>query len=139
MDKDNKVIQLVPTIFYVTPASENSKKLEKDEKIELNLKVLSIVIDDVSIEDVTFALKKEDGNSIKLKSCSKIPQCLEIKTIKITCEVENEIKDGSYSLELIEGKKIDTFTPIVTGNISFKTSSKSSLSQLFRQVTNYIV
>ena len=118
-DENNKLIQLVPE-FCVSPISTTSKNLVKNEIIELNLRIMKKVENEVSIEDGTFILKNDgDKSTIKLVSCSKIPKDQEIGTIKITCKVENEVKEGNYTLELIEGKEIGNIKPMVTGLISF--------------------
>ena len=118
-DENNKLIQLVP-IYCVNPISTTSKNLDKNEIIELNLRIMSKVENEVPIEDGTFILKNNGDNStINLTSCSKIPKEQEIGTINITCKVENEVKEGNYTLELVEGKEIGNIKPMVTGFIYF--------------------
>lgn len=125
-DENNKFIQLVPK-YCISPVSESSKNLEKDETIELYLKIMEKVENEVSINDKTFALKKEgDNNSINLNSCSKIPKDQEKGTITISCKVENEVKEGIYTLELVEGKTIDNIKPMVSGFITFTNQNEKA-------------
>jgi hypothetical protein len=77
-DENNKLIQLVPE-YCVSPISATSKNLDKNEIIELNLRIMSKVENEVPIEDGTFILKNNGDNStINLTSCSKIPKDQEI-------------------------------------------------------------
>ena len=118
-DENNKQIQFVPK-YLVSPSSLTSKNLEKNDLIELNMTLMSSVNNEVAIENGTFILKNNDDNStIKLLSCSSIPKNQQKGTLKITCKVEEEVKEGSFSLELVEGKKIDNIEPKVDGTISF--------------------
>ena len=118
-DENNKQIQFVPK-YCVGPSSLTSKNLEKNDLIELNMTLMSIVKNEVAIENRTFILINDDDNStIKLLSCSSIPENQQKGMLKITCKVEDEVKEGSFSLELAEGKKIDNIEPKVDGTISF--------------------
>ena len=118
-DENNKQIQFVPK-YLVSPSSLTSKNLEKNDLIELNMTLMSSVNNEVAIENGTFILKNNDDKStIKLLSCSSIPKNQQKGTLKITCKVEEEVKEGSFSLELVEGKKIDNIEPKVDGTISF--------------------
>lgn len=127
-DEKNKVIQFVPK-FNVNPVSSTSNNLEKDEELKLNMNIMSDVSKEISIEDGTFILIKEDNSSsINLNSCSKIPKEQKKGNLIITCKVGKEVKEEKFNLELGAGKTIDGIEPKVSGTISF--SSKNKIEEI---------
>ena len=117
-DGNNNKIKYVSKLFF-NPSYSTSKNLEKNDKLYLNVALIKDIIDEISIIDGTFILEKEKENSINLISCDNIPKNTKKGELKITCLVEEETKDGSFSLKLGEGKKIDNTEPLVSGNIIF--------------------
>ena len=124
-DENNKKIEFVPK-YCVSPSSSTYKNLEKNDIIELDMTLMSSTLNEITIEDGTFILKKEnDNNSINLFSCSKIPNNQQKGKLKITCKVEDEVKEGNFLLELAPGKKIDSIEPKVNGIIYFSDKNKN--------------
>ena len=79
------------------------------------------ITNEIYIIDGAFILnqKKENEKLINLISCSKIQKNKKKGSLKITCLVEEEAKDGSFTLKLGKGKKIDNIEPLVSGDIIF--------------------
>ena len=118
-DENNNQIEYVPK-FVVSSSYTTSKNLEKNDIIHLDIALMDDIKKEISISNETFILNKEElnGISINLISCRKIP----IKkkgNIKITCLVEEEVKDGRFVLRLGQGKKIDGIEPKVEGYVVF--------------------
>ena len=105
-DENNDKIEFIPK-FVVYSSYSTSKNLEKNDKIYLDMALMEDIADKISIFDGTFILnqKKENEKSINLISCSKIQKNKKKGSLKITCLVEEEAKDGSFSLKLGKGKK----------------------------------
>ena len=70
-----------------------------------------------------FFLNEENENidaKINLISCTQIPKNTKKGSLKITCLVEEETKNGNFTLQLNEGKIIDDIEPFVSGYIIMK-------------------
>lgn len=119
-DENNKKIEFVPK-FVVNPSYSTSKNLEKNGIIYLDITLMEGITNEISIADGTFTLNKdeENGISINLISCSKIQKNAKKGNIRITCSVEEEVKNGKFLLKLGQGKKIDNIEPKVSGYVTF--------------------
>lgn len=131
VDENNKKIELVSK-FIVVPSYSTSKNLEKNGTISLDITLMEDIANAISIEDKTFILTKENQNdtSINLISCSDIPANSQKGNVKITCLIEEEVKNGKFLLKLGEGKKIDNIEPKVSGSINFSSTSTSTNNSL---------
>lgn len=138
-DKNNNKIEFVPK-FIVNPSYATSKNLEKNGVISLDITLMDDITTEISIADETFILNKEDNSdvSINLVSCSKIPENSRKGDLKITCSVEEEVKDGKFLLKLGQGKKIDEIEPKVSGYIVFSsTSAQANNSRNYFKLLNF--
>ena len=118
-DKNNDKIEFVP-MFVVNPSFTTSKNLEKNDKIYLDITLMDDIISENEIMDGTFFLNKENGETkVNLISCTKIPKNTKKGNLKITCLVDEEAKNGNFTLKLKEGQKIGDIEPMVSGYIVF--------------------
>jgi hypothetical protein len=119
VDKNNDKIEFVPK-FVVNLSFTTSKNLEKKDKIYLDITLMEDIINENEIMDGTFFLNKENGETkVNLISCTKIPKNTKKGNLKITCLVDEEVKNGNFTLKLNEGKKIGDIEPKVSGYIVF--------------------
>ena len=64
-------------------------------------------------------MEKQKLIKVNLISCTKIPKNTKKGNLKITCLVDEEAKNGNFTLKLKEGQKIGDIEPMVSGYIVF--------------------
>ena len=120
-DENNNKIEFVPK-FLINLSFNTSKNLEKNDKIFLDMILMEDIIAEIEIMNDTLYLNEENENvntKINLIACTKIPKDTKKGNLIITCFVEEEAKNGNFTLKLNQGKKIDDIEPLVSGYIIF--------------------